>query len=62
MQVTDERPAALDPTKVFETLNHHGVDYIVIGALRHGAGMTLPCRHVGHPARQSFLNAAFTIG
>lgn len=27
----DDLPAALDPTRVFETLNRHGVDYIVIG-------------------------------
>ena len=29
--MADDRPAALDPTKVFETLNRHGVDYLVIG-------------------------------
>lgn len=29
--MADERPTALDPTKVFETLNRHGVDYVVIG-------------------------------
>jgi hypothetical protein len=29
--MADDRPAALDPTKVFETLNRHGVDYVVIG-------------------------------
>jgi hypothetical protein len=27
----DEQPTALDPTRVFETLNRHGVDYLVIG-------------------------------
>jgi hypothetical protein len=29
--MADERPAPLDPTRVFETLNRHGVDYVVIG-------------------------------
>ena len=29
--MSDDRPAALDPTRVFETLNRHGVDYVVIG-------------------------------
>ncbi len=29
--MVDERPIALDPTRVFETLNRHGVDYVVIG-------------------------------
>ncbi len=27
----DDQPTALDPTRVFETLNRHGVDYLVIG-------------------------------
>lgn len=26
-----DQPAGLDPTRVFETLNRHGVDYLVIG-------------------------------
>ncbi|CAN5802788.1 hypothetical protein BH23ACT10_BH23ACT10_07160 [soil metagenome] len=26
-----DQPTALDPTRVFETLNRHGVDYLVIG-------------------------------
>lgn len=28
-----DQPAALDPTRVFETLNRHGVDYLVIGGV-----------------------------
>lgn len=27
----DDQPATLDPIRVFETLNRHGVDYLVIG-------------------------------
>jgi hypothetical protein len=27
----DDQPTALDPTRVFETLNRHRVDYLVIG-------------------------------
>lgn len=26
-----DQPTGLDPTRVFETLNRHGVDYLVIG-------------------------------
>lgn len=29
--MADDQPTALDPTRVFETLNRHGVDYLVIG-------------------------------
>lgn len=29
--MTADPPTALDPTRVFETLNRHGVDYLVIG-------------------------------
>lgn len=31
MDTVDERPPPLDPTRVFSTLERHGVDYLVIG-------------------------------